>query len=110
MFCFRSLHRDATVRLKGTKHTVVTDCIFDSVGGNALLIAGYNFNTLILQNEFKWIGDSAILIVGTVSLMDGVSDRNQPDQTIIQRNFIHEVGIWLVNTNKEEHGQTNPQQ
>lgn len=65
----------------------------------ALLLSGYNRNARISRNDFKWIGDSAIVswgrTTGDPSGEDGWDGRNgdQPRYNIIEYNFASEVGI-----------------
>ena len=36
------------------------ECVFEDLGGNALLLAGYAERTLVDNNEFVRLGDSAV--------------------------------------------------
>jgi hypothetical protein len=40
----------------------VDGCVFDSPGGNGLLVEGRTVGMRITENEFKWVGDSAIVV------------------------------------------------
>jgi hypothetical protein len=88
-----SIHRGGTIFAEGTEGFQVVGCVFDSVGGNGLLISNYARNTSIAGNEFVWTGDSAIVVVGSTNLIDGTSG-NQPIGTQVIGNLVHELGIW----------------
>ena len=47
------------------------------------------------MNEFVWIGDSGIVLVGTTNGIDGFSVASQPANTLIQSNIFHETGIYV---------------
>ena len=94
------LQRMGALFFEGTENTLVEQCIFERLDGNAIMVSGYNRNVTILKNEFVWIGDSAIALWGytkgtSVQGMgwDG-TDGNQPRFTKILYNFVHELGIW----------------
>ena len=94
------LQRSAALFFEGTEGTVVDSCLFSRLDGNALMLSGYNREAVIQNNEFVWIGDSAIASWGYTSGTevygfgwDG-TDGNQPRGTRIVGNFVHELGIW----------------
>ena len=66
----------------------------------ALLLSGYNRNAAIRGNEFKWIGDSAMVswgrTTGDPTGADGWdgTDGNQPRYNVIEFNFGSEIGVW----------------
>jgi hypothetical protein len=55
----------------------------------------YNYATTITLNEFVWLADSAIILVGSTNGIDGFSVATQPTNTLIQSNLIHETGIYI---------------
>lgn len=67
--------------------------MFDSPGGNGLLLSNYVRNAVVAQNEFKFVGDSAIVLLGSTKLCDA-TDGNQPRGTLVQGNFIHDIGLY----------------
>ena len=81
------------VMLTGVKNALVQHCEFNSVGGNGLFIGGFARNTTVADNEFVWIGESAIASIGTTVRNDGTGG-DQPRGNVIVRNLIHEVGIF----------------
>ncbi len=88
-----AIHRGGTMFMEGTINTLVSNCTFDSVGGNGIFISNYNRGAVIQKNEFKLMGDSAIAAVGSSRLIDG-TDGNQPRGTQIIGNLAHEIGVW----------------
>jgi hypothetical protein len=55
----------------------------------------YNNATSITLNEFVWLADSGIILVGSTNGMDGFSVASQPANTLIQSNLFHETGIYV---------------
>ena len=47
------------------------------------------------MNEFVWLADSAIILVGSTDGIDGFIVPNQPANTLIQSNLIHETDIYI---------------
>lgn len=88
-----AIHRGGAVFVEGIDGFTMQKCLFDSPGGNALFLSDYIRNAVIEANEFKYTGDSAIVAVGSVDLIDGTKG-NQPRGTKIVGNFVHEIGIY----------------
>ena len=90
-----AIHRGGAVYLEGTVGVTVEQSLFTQVATNALVVSDYNVNVSVDANEFAWLGDSAVLVVGTTHLIDGVSTRTQPDRVTISRNLFHELGAYV---------------
>jgi len=102
------LQKQGAITLIGTKNIVVDSCLFSRLDGNAIFIGGYNRDMIISNNEFVFIGDSAIAAWGdtsyelnenksiTVDYKVGPDGRNgdQPRGTKILNNICHEIGLW----------------
>eukprot|EP00051_Salpingoeca_urceolata_P012843 m.160025 g.160025 ORF g.160025 m.160025 type:complete len:806 (+) comp17617_c0_seq1:93-2510(+) len=99
-----SVHRGGALFFEGVKDLSVVDCSFSWLGGNGVAVSNFARNTTINGSEFAWIGDSAIVLVGTTKfstshnkdntdLMDG-TDGNQPRGTTVTNNLIREVGYF----------------
>jgi hypothetical protein len=58
-------------------------------------VIDYNDGTSITLNEFVWLADSAIILVGSTNGIDGFGVKTQPANTLIQSNLIHETGIYI---------------
>lgn len=87
-----SLHDNAALRLEGVLGATVTECVFEDLGGNALMLAGYVEGSLIDGNEFVRLGDSAVVAFGRHALIDATAGEF-PHHNTISRNHIHEIGL-----------------
>ena len=90
-----SVHRGGTVYLTNTKNITITHNLFTELGSNGVAVIDYNDATSITSNEFVWLADSGIVLVGTTNGIDGFSVASQPANTLIQSNIIHEIGIYV---------------
>ena len=88
-----AIHRGGAVFVEGAEMVTVSNCLFDSPGGNGLFLSNYMRYTVIEYNEFKLTGDSAIALIGSTNLIDG-TDGNQPRSTAIRYNLMHEIGVF----------------
>ena len=88
-----TVHREAALVVEGVEGINISNCLFYSPGGNGLLLNNYVRGALIENNEFVWVGDNAIVAVGSTQLIDG-TDGNQPRGTKVIRNLVHEVGVF----------------
>ena len=79
--------------MEGVDGFTILQCLFDSPGGNGLVLSNYIRNAVIEANEFRYSGDSSIIVVGSSKLIDG-TDGNQLRGTKVIGNLIHESGIW----------------
>jgi hypothetical protein len=73
----------------------ITHNLLTELGSNGVAVIDYNDATTISSNEFVWLGDSGIVLVGTTNGIDGFSVESQPQNTLIQSNIIHETGIYV---------------
>ncbi|CAF0854612.1 unnamed protein product [Adineta steineri] len=90
-----SVHRGGTIYLTNTKHITITHNLFTQVGSNGIAVIDYNDETQITLNEFVWLGESGIVLVGSTNGIDGFSVVSQPANTRIELNLIHESGIYV---------------
>ena len=88
-----AMHLGASVVFEGVSQVNVTGCVFDRLGGNALLLHGYARDVAITNNEFVRLGASAIVSVGTAQLGDMTAGLH-PHGTRVERNFAHEIGLF----------------
>jgi hypothetical protein len=62
--------------MENTRNIKVTDCQFTDVGGNAIMLSGYNKNNTISGNHISGAGASGIAFVGETdavrSLLSGM--------------------------------------
>ena len=88
-----AVHREAALVVEGIEGVNISNCLFYSPGGNGLLLNNYVRGAVIEGNEFVWVGNNAIVAVGSAQLMDG-TDGNQPRGTKVIGNLVHEVGVF----------------
>lgn len=100
-----AVNRHAVVTVAGAEAFEVTGCTFERLDNAAIFLGGYHRGTLISDNHFAWLGESAIVAVGdTRGSNDNVagfapgfgwdaSGGDQPRGTRILRNFARELGI-----------------
>ena len=92
-------------RMQGTVNTLIDNCAFVRVDGNALMLSGYNRNATVQHSNFEWIGNTAMAAWGythelhtSEGLPDGNgingADGNQPRGTRIINNIVHEIGLY----------------
>jgi hypothetical protein len=90
-----SVHRGGTIYLTNTKNVTITHNLLVQLGSNGVAVIDYNDATTITLNEFVWLADSAIILVGSTNGIDGFSVASQPVHTLIKSNLIHETGIYI---------------
>ncbi|CAF3609041.1 unnamed protein product [Rotaria socialis] len=90
-----AVHRGGTVYLTNTKTVTITHNLFTQLGSNGIALIDYNDASTITLNEFVWLADSAIILVGSTNGIDGFSVTSQPMNTLIESNLIHETGIYI---------------
>ncbi|CAF4968551.1 unnamed protein product [Rotaria sp. Silwood1] len=90
-----SVHRGGTIFLTNTKNVTITQNLLTELGSNGIAVIDYNDATTISLNEFVWLGDSGIILVGTTNGIDGFSIASQPANILIQSNIFHETGIYI---------------
>ena len=86
------IYRGGAVFIEGCEGCVVQHCTFERIDGNGIFVSGYTRHTLLADNEFAWIGDSAMAAWGYTQENDG-TDGQQPRFTNIERNYVREIGL-----------------
>ena len=103
-----ALARTAAVNLEGTEQVLIENCLFERLDGNGVLISGYNRNSTLRHNEFRWMGENGVVSWGYTSDFEGMkrkipipkgqgpdaTDGNHPQGTILDSNFFHEIGHY----------------
>ena len=90
-----SFHDGGAVRFSGTEGCIVRDSVFQNLGGTGVMISGYNRDTLIENNEFVWIGESAIISAGLTGNRQFNLDGDFPARNRIVRNYAREFGLYV---------------
>ena len=88
-----TIHRGGALVIEGAVGVTVSDCLFDSVGGHGIVLSDFVRHATIEKSEFRWIGDSAIVSLGSTALLDATAELYPIGNRIIS-NLIHEVGIY----------------
>jgi len=102
-----ALQRSGAVLIDGTEGTVIDACAFARVDGNGISLNNYNRRTMLTNNDFSWIGDSAMASWGatgfcmnencsrSIPYPNGPDGRggNQPRGTTVSGNIPREIGI-----------------
>ena len=90
-----AVHRGGSVYVEGAANISIDSSLFTYVATNGLVVSDWNQNISITHNEFVWMGDSAVILLGSSSGLDGVTNRNQPDLVSISHNLMHETGAYV---------------
>ena len=90
-----SVHRGAAVFLDNTVDALITASTFTNLGGNAVTVSNYNEGATVTWSEFVWLGESAVVLLGSTSHIDAVSNRQQPVGSAVIGNLIHELGAHI---------------
>jgi len=83
--------RLGAVFLEGTVSCTIKSNTFIRLDSNAVFLSGFNKNTAITRNDFRWLGQNAIASWGRAVDYDGTNGEF-PRYTLIEGNFIHEIG------------------
>ncbi len=105
------IYRGGAVVFENTKNCRIKDSEFSNLGGNALMLTGYNFSSGVTDSHIHDIGSSAICFVGDSSAvrspafgydnfvaydkMDkhpGPKNNHYPDKCFAENNLIHDIG------------------
>lgn len=80
----------------------MSSCFFDQAGGNGVAVSRYARSVLISNNEMDRIGDTGIVVVGDLKYDTSTPwlhiDGNYPVGTVVEDNFIHELGVFTKQT------------
>ena len=105
------MYRGGAVVLENTENIKIENCTFTNLGGNAIVVNGYNKDNRISGNHIHDIGSSGILILGKMDavrspifsysgfiaykdldLTPGPQSDNYPGNIRIDNNLIHDIG------------------
>ena len=100
-----SVRVDAALFAAGTERLAVENCSFLGVGGNAVLLYGYQRAARVAGNTFRFVGDSAVVSLGVVNGIDG-RDQNVPSGTVVQGNQASEIGVYTKQSGFYYHAQS----
>ena len=63
-----SFSDSSAVYLNGTARTIISDCLFTGIAGNAIILRGWNRDVQIERTMFTRLGESAIVTAGRATL------------------------------------------
>ena len=84
------MHRGGAFEIIDSSGVEVSDCLFDQVGGNGVLLSNAVHNSRVSGNEFVNCGDSAVVSIGSSNGIDGTG-QTYPRDNIISNNHFHEI-------------------
>lgn len=87
------LYRGGAVFVEGAEGITVDGNLFQRLDGNGVFVSGYTRNVTVSNNEFVWIGCSAMAGWGYTNENDG-TDGQQPRFTYLLNNYVHELGHY----------------
>ena len=91
-----SFQDGGALRLAGTRNCSVMGSVFVNVGGNGVMVSGWNKGASITDSEFLWVGESAIVAGGDASHHDNSApDALVGEGLLLARNLGHEMGIFV---------------
>ena len=86
------LRRAGALHLESTIGVTVSQSAFVRTDANAIMVSGYNRNTTITNSTFKWLGMTAIALLGDCD-QDDCTAGYQPWGTVVSGNVFSELGI-----------------
>eukprot|EP01052_Picozoa_sp_SAG31_P051761 SAG31_NODE_12446_length_942_cov_0.594306_1_plen_313_part_11 len=66
-----SILREGAIVITGATNISVRSCRFWRLGGNGIVLSDFARNNTIAENEFGFLGESAVASIGTATLSDG---------------------------------------
>lgn len=107
------LARTGVIFMENAKNITIKNCEFNEIGGNAVMMSGYNENHTIDQNAMTHIGASAVLIVGKEDAVRDpshwddndhkavISDKERgpktedyPRDITVSNNYMYDLGLY----------------
>ncbi|MCH5600652.1 right-handed parallel beta-helix repeat-containing protein [Niabella ginsengisoli] len=106
-----TFYRGGALLFDGTENCKVSDCVFEGLGGNAIVFSNYNKNNVVTGCHIYQIGANAISFVGDIKAVrspsfgyenyipyseldktPGPQNNNFPQQCIVDNNLLHDLG------------------
>ena len=93
-----ALERQGAILVQGCEGCIIAGNFFHHLDSNAVMLSGYNRDTIVRNNEFVWLGQNAIASWG---YLDGETQSTmtnsglgglQPRGTLVEGNWVHEIG------------------
>ncbi|MBN8786301.1 MAG: PDZ domain-containing protein [Terrimonas sp.] len=106
-----TIYRGGVILMDGTEHCKISDCVFEGIGGNAIMVSNYNKHDTITGCHIYNTGANAVCFIGDTkavrspsfgyenfipyNLLDktpGPLANNYPQQCIVTDNLFHDLG------------------
>lgn len=107
-----TFYRGGALLFDGTENCKITDCLFEGLGGNAIVFSNYNKNNIVTGSHIYNIGANAVAFIGDMKAvrspsfsygnhvpyaeMDktpGPLNNNYPQQCRVDNNLFHDLGL-----------------
>ena len=88
-----ALRAAGALHLRGTERVTLQGGAFWRTDSNAVFLSGYNRNATVVENEFAWIGFSAVASWGD-SVYEDATGGEQPWGTVLAGNVFRELGVF----------------
>jgi hypothetical protein len=88
-----SILREGAIWIGGAENISVSNSLFWRLGGNALVLSDAARGCNISGNEFGFLGENAVVSVGSAELNDATKP-TYPRNNVIQFNHMHDIGLW----------------
>ena len=89
------IRRAGLLHFEGTERVNVSGSTFYRTDANSIMISGYNRNVTVVDNEFAYIGMSAVVTYGRCK-QDNCTAGQQPWGTLLAYNKVHEIGAYQL--------------
>lgn len=106
-----TIYRGGAILLDGTEQCVIEDCIFEGIGGNAIMVSNYNKGAVIQRCHIYNTGANAVCFIGDtravrspvhgyenhipyeqLDTQAGPATNNFPQDCIVADNLLHDLG------------------
>ena len=88
-----AIHPGGALFVENAEAVNVTGCNFSRTGGNAVYLSRHTSQVSIVDNSFRYIGESGVASVGATQLADGTAP-TFPTGTLVARNYFIDLGIF----------------
>ena len=88
-----AIHPGGTLFVENAEAVNVTRCAFTRTGGNAVYLSRHAARCSVIENTFRFTGDSGVASVGATRLIDGTRP-TFPNGNVIARNWFQDIGIF----------------
>ena len=84
------------LRFVGTRNCSVSGSLFVNLGGNGVMLSGWNKGGSVTDSEFQWLGENAVVSGGDGSAHDNSApDAPVGEGLLVARNIAHELGLFV---------------